>query len=87
MTLTLFINNMKKISLDSENNVLNEKGEIVYIAHQYDRSLNLTKILKDKYKERIKKPKEKNNNIYYFLFFIISLIIFLIICFILKIRI
>ena len=86
MTLTLFINNMKKISLDSENNVLNEKGEIIYIAHQYDRSLNLTKIISNKYNERIKKPKEKNNNTYNFLFFIISLIIFLIICFILKIR-
>ena len=85
MTLDLFLRK-KKFSLDSENNILNEKGEIAYITHQYDRSLKLTKIISNKYNERIKKPKEKNNNIYNFLFFIISLIIFLIICFILKIR-
>ena len=85
MTLTLFINNMKKISLDSENNVLNEKGEIVYIAHQYDRSLNLTKIISNKYNETIKKPKEKKNNTYYYILFLIAfLIIFMIAYFFFK---
>ena len=89
MTLDVFLKK-KKCPLDSENNILNEKGEIVAMAHQYDRSLDLTKILKNKYKERIKKSEEKNNNIiynkYYIIFVIFFLLIFIIIFIILKVR-
>ena len=90
MTLDVFLKKKKKFPLDSENNILNEKGEIVAMVHQYDRSLNLTKIIKNKYKERIKKPEEKNNNIiynkYYIIFVILFLLIFMIIFIILKVR-
>ena len=50
ITLASFLTH-KNFSLDYENNILNEKGKIAYIVHQYDRSLNLTNIIRNKYKK------------------------------------
>ena len=51
----------KNICLDSEYNILNDKGQIAAVVHQYDRSLNLTKILRNKF-DNIKKLKINSNS-------------------------
>ena len=47
LTLGLAIN--KSFSFDSENNVLNEKGDIVALVHQYDRKIEIATKLRKKY--------------------------------------
>ena len=71
----------KNICLDSEYNILNDKGQIAAVVHQYDRSLNLTKILRNKF-DNIKKLKINSNS--YIIIIIVFLNSFLIIYFFFK---
>ena len=51
--MTICITKRKKITLDSENNVLNFKGEIAAIVHQYDRKPDITRKMNKKYSDDI----------------------------------
>ena len=47
--MTVGLSNDKDIKFDSENNVLNGKGEIAAVVHQYDRKPNIIEKVKRKY--------------------------------------
>ena len=49
LVLTLGLTKRKNIILDTENNILNNKGYIASIVHQYDRHPDLKKIIRRKY--------------------------------------
>ena len=51
MTICVAKNN--KITLDSDNNVLNFKGKVAYIVHQYDRKPDIVRKFNKKYKDDI----------------------------------
>lgn len=76
--LTLKKNN---ISFDSESNILNGKGEIASVIHQYDRKKSIIKILLNKYDSNNSKiiKKSKVINIFYIIIFIIAFFICIII--------
>ena len=57
--MTIGLTRSKDIKLDSENNILNGKGEIAAVIHQYDRSQNISKYIRNKYHWEMK--KEGNN--------------------------
>ena len=42
-------NKMKDIKIDSNNNILNFRGEIAWVIHQYERQLELEKIIQEKF--------------------------------------
>ena len=53
--MTIALTPPKNIILDKDNNILNFKGEIAAVVHQYDRKPDLVKLIRNKYcKELIK---------------------------------
>ena len=88
--LTLLLAKNKTFSFDSEDNLLNEKGEIVAIVHQYDRKKDIAQKLRKKYSyegksnftKKIIKKKENNLNIKPFIIFLLFAIIIIILLFI-----
>ena len=51
--LTICVTEKNKITLDSDNNVLNFKGKVAYIVHQYDRKPDIARKFNNKYKDDI----------------------------------
>ena len=47
--MTIGITKRENIKLDSDNNILNGKGEIAAVIHQYDRKIDIVKMVKKKY--------------------------------------
>lgn len=83
------------ITLDEENNVLNGEGKIAALVHQYDRKINITKILRKKYciegkvynsKINFKKRMGKFKPFIYFLPSILLFIIILIIIIFVRLK-
>lgn len=72
--MTLALTKREKIILDSKNNILNGKGEIAAVIHQYDRKRDLVKKLINKY--NFINHYEKKEIIPYIIAFIISIIFF-----------
>lgn len=75
----------KNIALDEENNILNGKGEIAALVHQYDRKKEITKIVRKKfcvegkiYNSKII-SKKKNKKLKFFIFFLLFILIIIII--------
>ena len=62
--LTLGLTKRENIILDDENNILNNKGHIAPIVHQYDRHPDLKKIMKNKFCPEL---TNINNIIIYFI--------------------
>jgi len=61
--LTLATANPKNFMIDSEDNILNGKGEIAAVIHQYDRHKNITKKILKKYNTHsIEENKYENYN-------------------------
>lgn len=58
--MTIGLTNRENISLDSHNNVLNGKGEIASVIHQYERKKDILSKVLDKYC-----PEVKDNIFYY----------------------
>lgn len=83
ITLGLVRNN---ITLDNENNILNEDGEIAALVHQYDRKKDIQKIVRKKYcvEGKVYINKKKFINLKSFTFFLL-LILMIIIILIIKI--
>ena len=50
--MTIGLINRWKINLDSENNILNDKGEIAAVIHQYDRIDDIKRIIRNKFCEK-----------------------------------
>lgn len=59
--ITLGLNEGKKIHLDSDNNILNYRGQIASIVHQYDRHRNVKRVIKNKFCPEL---NEKKSNLY-----------------------
>ena len=51
--MTIGITNRAFINLDSDQNFINYKGDVVAYVHQYDRHKDLTKIVNDKYYTKV----------------------------------
>ena len=51
--MTICVTKSNKITLDSDNNVLNSKGQVAYIVHQYDRKPDIVRKFNKKYKDDI----------------------------------
>ena len=51
--MTLCITNRSNIKLDSDDNVLNFKGEVAAIVHQYDRKPDITEMMQRKYSDEV----------------------------------
>ena len=51
--MTLCITNRSNIKLDSDDNVLNFKGEVAAVVHQYDRKHDITEIMRRKYSDDV----------------------------------
>ena len=68
--ITLGLTGRNKINLDQQKNILNFKGEIASIVHQYDRYPDIKKIIRNKFCPELKDIKSINN-----LFFIHELLI------------
>ena len=78
----------KNISFDSENNILNDKGEIAALVHQYDRIPHIKKRIRQKFciegklnitkKNIFIKNKNKNNNLNYLLLLYIFMFLLII---------
>ena len=47
--MTIGLTKRENINLDSDNNILNMKGDIAAVIHQYDRKADITDIVKKKY--------------------------------------
>ena len=47
--MTIGLTKRENINLDSDNNILNGKGEIVAVIHQYDRKIDILEMVKKKY--------------------------------------
>ncbi len=77
--MTVALTNRAFINLDSNNNILNVKGEIASVVHQYDRKEDITEMAKNKYcpelNEKIEK-KEKNISEIIIFIFLIGVILF-----------
>ena len=68
--MTIALTDRKNISLDSRDNILNFKGEVAAIVHQYDRKFDILNKIKNKFlysnktiKKHIKKQKYMNLSI------------------------
>ena len=72
--MTLALTKREKIILDSKNNILNGKGEIAAVIHQYDRKHDIVKKLT--YKYNFLNHNKKKEIIPYVIAFIISIIFF-----------
>ena len=68
--ITLGLTGRNKIKLDQQKNILNFKGEIASIVHQYDRYRDIKKIIRNKFCPELKDIKSINN-----LFFMHELLI------------
>ena len=68
--ITLGLTGRNKINLDQQQNILNFKGEIASIVHQYDRYPDIKKIIRKKFCPELKYIKSINN-----LFFMHELVI------------
>lgn len=78
--MTIGLTKNENINLDSENNILNGKGEIAAVIHQYDRKNNIMKIVKNRFCPELMKL-EINKEIYkdiHYIYFFISFVIILI---------
>ena len=51
--MTIALTNISNIILDHENNILNGKGKIAAVIHQYDRKPDLVRKVKNKYCKKI----------------------------------
>ena len=80
--MTIGCSNRKNITLDQNDNILNYKGEIPALIHQYDRFGDISKKVKKKYGHHIDQTNSTNiegNYLYiYILFFIICLLLIII---------
>ena len=59
--MTIGTSKRENINLDSENNILNGKGEIAAVIHQYDRKIDIVEKLKKKYCFKINNNSLINN--------------------------
>ena len=90
--LTLAIVKNKNISLDSEDNILNYKGEIVALVHQYDRIKYIKKKVKKKFcveekeylRKKYKNTAKKKYLKSFIIFLLFSIILIIIIFFMVK---
>lgn len=78
--MTIGMTNRGFINLDSDNRILNVKGEIAAVVHQYDRKYDLVQIAKNKYYPS--KSKEKNYGLFIYIFFIGVILFSIILCYI-----
>ena len=46
--MTIGLTKRENIKLDSDNNILNGKGEIAAVIHQYDRKIDIVELVKKK---------------------------------------
>lgn len=72
--MTIGLTKRQNIFLDSQNNILNGKGEIAAVIHQYDRKPDI--VAKIKYKYNFLNYNAKKRNYIYTIIFLISIIIF-----------
>ena len=54
--MTIGITNRSSIHLDSNNNIINFNGKVAAVIHQYDRKLDISKIIKKKYCPELLNP-------------------------------
>ena len=79
--MTIGLTERNKISIDKDNNILNFDGQIAAVIHQYDRKLDITKMLNKKFTDTIinissfKKRKNNSPNIIIIIIFIGSIIL------------
>ena len=92
--MTIGTANRKNISFDSERNLLNYKGEIASLVHQYDRFPDILHRIKKKFDHEIKinNTNYNSNNLYIyciillvFIFFVVILLVLLCKCLLKKI--
>ena len=77
--MTIGFTKSKEIKIDSRNNVLNDKGEIAAVIHQYDRKPDIVEIVRKKYcYSNNTKYLEKQSNQYNLNKYVIKIIINLI---------
>ncbi len=65
--MTIGLTERNKISIDKDNNILNFNGQIAAVIHQYDRKLDITKMLNKKFNDTIINLsffKKRKNNIF-----------------------
>lgn len=72
--ITLGLNEGKRIHLDSDNNILNYRGQIASIVHQYDRHRNVKRVIKNKFCPELNEKKSIRNIFILSQIFIIILI-------------
>ena len=73
--MTIGLTKKGNIKIDSENNIINYKGNIASIVHQYDRHRNIKILIKNKYcPELIYKRNIKNGFILSIIFSILMII-------------
>ena len=79
--MTIGTANRKNISFDSEHNLLNYKGEIPALIHQYDRFPDILHKIKKKFEHHIKIDNDNygNNNLYIYCSILFICIIFVMI--------
>ena len=79
--MTIGTANRKNISFDSEYNLLNYKGEIPALIHQYDRFPDILHKIKKKFDHDIKINNNNygNNNLYIYCSILFICIIFIVI--------
>lgn len=82
--MTIGLTLRKDIYLDSKNNIINKKGKIAAVIHQYDRKIDIVKIQFKKYHLKFKDPKERYKYYIIFIFIIVIIICFMIYCVILA---
>ena len=58
--MTIALTNRVFINLDKDNNILNKKGDVAAVVHQYDRKEDLTQIVINKYYPDLNKIKIRN---------------------------
>ena len=82
--MTIGLTDRTNIKLDSENNVLNRRGQIAAAVHQYERHDDIKNIVINKFCPEIckvpKKEPEKRNNNSFIKCIIITVVIFICIC-------
>jgi len=60
--MTIGLTKRENIKMDSQNNILNENGQIASVIHQYDRKKDIVKIVRFKYRTQTKNINKINNN-------------------------
>ena len=87
--MTIGLTNRALINIDENNNILNLKGEIVSVVHQYDRKADIVKLAINKYYPNLEKEimsELLNKIIPFFIAIIFIILFFVVLCYICSYR-